>query len=114
MHVRLVVAIALMLGVTGFTGTANAQASAPGAAATQRQQEVHGRIARVDEAQRELVLDAGDATTQVKVAKDAKITVDGASAKFSDLKRGEEVRASLDRTGDELQVVRIEVVRKAK
>ncbi len=114
MHVRLIVAVALVLGATGWTRTATAQATPPGATSTQRPQEVHGRIARVDEAQRELVLDAGDATTQVKVAKDAKITVDGSSAKFGDLKRGEEVRASLERTGDELQVVRIEVVRKGK
>jgi hypothetical protein len=115
MHARLFVAAALVLGAGGWTRTAAAQGGSPGAATAQRQQqEVRGRIAHVDEAQREIVLDAGDATTQVKVAKEAKITIDGSAGKFSDLKRGEEVRASLDRTGDELQVVRIEVLRKRK
>ncbi|WP_242355320.1 MULTISPECIES: hypothetical protein [unclassified Anaeromyxobacter] len=116
MHARLFVAVALVLGAAGWTRTAAAQGGTPGAAsaAPRQQQEVRGRIAHVDEAQREIVLDAGDATTQVKVAKEAKITIDGSAGKFSDLKRGEEVRASLDRTGDELQVVRIEVLRKRK
>lgn len=87
-------------------------AGAAGAAA--RREELQGRIARVDESTREIVLDARDATTQVKVSKDAQITIDGSSASLGDLKRGEEVRASLERIGDETQVVRIEVVGKGE
>ena len=107
------VAAALVLGLAGGSGVQTAQAGGQRAAAP-RQEELRGRIERVDEAQRELVLDAGDATTQVKVAKDAKITIDGAPAAFGDLKRGEEVRASLDRRGVDPQVVRVEVVRAGK
>lgn len=81
-----------------------------GTAAAPRQEELRGRLERVDEAQREIVIDAGDATTQVRVAQHAEITIDGSSASLGDLKRGEEVRASLERAGNDPQVVRIEVV----
>jgi hypothetical protein len=115
MHARFIVCAALLFGVAVWAPTAVAAKGATrGTQAAPRQQELRGRITRVDEAQREIVLDAGDATTQVRVAKDAKITIDGASAKLGDLKRGAEVRASLDSAGGDPQVVRIEAVGKSK
>ena len=116
MHGRFIAAgAALLLGVSAGAPDAVAGPGAKqGSAASRQREELQGRIARVDEAQREIVLDAGDATTQVRVAKDAKITIDGASAKLGDLKRGAEVRASLDRAGGDPQVVRIEAVGKHK
>ncbi len=115
MRGKFIVGAALLLSVSAWTPDADAGTGAKQASGASRQrEELHGRIARVDEAQREIVLDAGDATTQVRVAKDAKITIDGASAKLGDLKRGAEVRASLDRAGGDPQVVRIEAVGKSK
>lgn len=115
MHARFIVCAALLLGFAVWAPTAVAAKGATrGAQAAPRQQELRGRITRVDEAQREIVLDAGVATTQVKVAKDAKITVEGSSATLGDLKGGEEVRASLSRDGGDVQVVQLEVIQKAK
>ena len=51
-----------------------------GAARAPARWELRGADRRVDEAQREIVLDAADVTTQVKVAKDAKSMIDGSSA----------------------------------
>jgi hypothetical protein len=110
MHARFIAGAALLIGLFAWTPPA---AAGKGTSAP-RQQELRGRITRVDEAQREIVLDAGIATTQVKVAKDAKITVEGSSATLGDLKGGEEVRASLSRDGGDVQVVQLEVVQKAK
>ncbi len=112
MVARLVVALALLLSFPQVAP--HAVAAGRGATRASSRQVMQARIARVDEAHREVVLDAADATTQVKVAKDATITIDGSSAKLGDLKGGEEVRASLDRSGGEVQVVRIEVVGRAK
>jgi Cu/Ag efflux protein CusF len=112
MLARLVLALALLLAFGPVAPSA--MAAGKGAARAPARQELQARIARVDEAQREIVLDAADATTQVKVAKDAKIMINGTSATLGDLKGGEEVRASLDRSGGDVQVVRIEVVGKAK
>jgi hypothetical protein len=69
---------------------------------------VQGKVVMVDEAAREIAIDAGDATTQVHVADDARITVDGKEAKLSDLARGSDVRVSLDRSGDQPAAVVIE------
>jgi hypothetical protein len=87
-------------GGSGMTsgGSATAQPGQPQASANPN--EVSGRVALVDATNHELAIDSGTATTQVKVAPDAKITIDGKSASFKDIKQGASVRASLDRAGD--------------
>ncbi len=80
--------------------TATAQTGQPQAQTNAAPSEVSGRVALVNPTDHELAIDSGSATTQVKVAPDAKITVDGKSGSFKDIKQGASVRASLDRTGD--------------
>jgi hypothetical protein len=70
---------------------------------------VQGRIASVDQQQKEIAVDTGGATTQVRVADDAQITINGQRASLSDLKPGAEVRAALDRSGELPQAKRVEV-----
>jgi hypothetical protein len=70
---------------------------------------IEGKVVMVDAAAREIAIDAGDATTQVHVADDARITVDGKTAKLSDLVQGAPVRVSLDRSGDQPAAKEIEV-----
>jgi hypothetical protein len=72
---------------------------------------LEGRVAFVDGANREIAIDAGTATTQVQVAEDAKITVDGRRGTLEDLRQGAEVRVSLDKSGDMPQATEIEVVK---
>jgi hypothetical protein len=73
---------------------------------------LEGRVAGVitDGDARELVIDAGDATTQVRLADDARITVEGKESSFSDLRPGANVRVSLDRSGDVPEATEIEVL----
>jgi hypothetical protein len=92
-------------------GTGAGSAAAVAAASPDRSNPVVGRVARVDRREHELAIDAGAATTQVKVAPDAKITVDGRSASLDDIPPGAEVRAALDRSGDEPQATTVVVTR---
>ncbi|GAO03143.1 hypothetical protein [Anaeromyxobacter sp. PSR-1] len=71
--------------------------------------ELSGRVALIDREQHEIAIDSGDATTQVKVADGARITVDGRSATLADIRQGAAVRARLDRSGDTPQAVQIDV-----
>ncbi len=90
-----------------------AQASStPGQRATSipgQPSEVSGRVALVSTADREIGIDAGSATTQIKVAPDAQITVDGKRSSLKDIHQGAQVRASLERGEDGLQAKRVEV-----
>jgi hypothetical protein len=70
---------------------------------------IEGRVAFVDAGNHEIAIDAGSATTQVRVADDAKITIDGKQSSFDDLKPGANVRVSLDKSGDVPQATVIEV-----
>jgi hypothetical protein len=74
--------------------------------------EVNGRIALVDQANREIAVDAGTTTTQFRVAENAEITVDGQKATLADLPQGAQIRASLDRSGELPEATRIEVTPK--
>ncbi len=71
-------------------------------------QQLQGRVAAVLP-DNEIVVDDGQVTTQVKVAPDAQITVDGKKGSFSDLKPGAEVRASLQGTPDGAQATQLQV-----
>jgi hypothetical protein len=76
--------------------------------------EVSGRVALVNAADGEIGIDAGTTTTQIKVAPDAQITVDGKRSALKDIHQGAQVRASLERGEDGLQAKRIEVTSTAK
>jgi hypothetical protein len=92
---------------TGSSGNSSAGQAQGQSMATSN--EVSGRVALVNATDRELAIDSGSATTQVKVAPDAKITIDGKSAALKDIKQGASVRASLDRSGDDVQAKKVEV-----
>jgi hypothetical protein len=97
------------------TGMPEASGTAPEsttAAATPSQ--VAGRVALVDEQNREIAIDSGDSTTQVKIAEDAQILINGERAELGDVKQGAEVRASLEQLGDQPQATRVEVTSKSK
>jgi hypothetical protein len=83
--------------------------TSPGTNAPGQPSEVSGRVALVDVMGQELAIDAGTATTQVKVAPDAQITIDGKRASLKDIHQGAQVRASLERSGDETHAKKIEV-----
>jgi hypothetical protein len=87
---------------------AGAAATAPGAV-TGSGDTLVGRVAHVDRQTREIAIDAGDATTQVRVADDADITVNGNRAGLDAIQQGAEVRASLDRSGDVPAVRKLEI-----
>lgn len=74
---------------------------------------VEGRVASVDAQARELVVDQGSATRQVKVAPDAQVTIDGERASFGDIQQGSEIRATMEQQAgaDEPAATRLEVTR---
>jgi hypothetical protein len=76
--------------------------------------EVSGRVALVSPEDHELAIDAGTATTQVKVAPNAQITINGKRGALKDIHQGAQVRASLERSGDETQATKLEVTSSAK
>jgi hypothetical protein len=117
---RKIFVVAAALGVAGAQAMAQGAGSGSGSSgnssAGQAQgqsmatsNEVSGRVALVNATDRELAIDSGSATTQVKVAPDAKITIDGKAAALKDIKQGASVRASLDRSGDDVQAKNVEV-----
>lgn len=73
---------------------------------------ITGRVAAIDRDARELTLDAGGALTRVRVPADARITMDGATASFAELRQGTEVRVALEETAAEaLSATSVDVVR---
>jgi hypothetical protein len=99
------------------TQTPAGATNAPGQQATTapgQPSEVSGRVALVNAADGEIGIDAGTTTTQIKVAPDAQITVDGKRSSLKDIHQGAQVRASLERGEDGLQAKRIEVTSSAK
>lgn len=94
-------------------GNAPAQESGQAGRPATQPMEVSGRVALVNAADHELAIDAGTATTQIKVAPDAEITVDGKRGSLEDIRQGTQVRASLERSGDETHAKRIEVTSSA-
>jgi hypothetical protein len=90
------------------------KAGAANQGAVDQANQVSGRIAAVNPTDREIAIDAGSATTQVRLAPDAKITVDGKTATLQDLRPGANVRASLDRSGDMPVVKKLDVTTSKK
>lgn len=109
------------VGASGSVGAGSGDASASmggtgsgAAGSTASPSEVTGRVALVDKNAHEIAIDSGTATTQVKVAKDAQILVNGSKGKFDDIKQGAQVRASLNQAEGTQEATRIEVTSKAK
>jgi hypothetical protein len=98
----------------GASGSAEAGTSATGSTGMSTPTEVQGRVALVDKETREIAVDAGGATTQLKVAEDAQITINGDKASLEDLKQGQEIRATMNQGGETPEATRIEATSKAK
>lgn len=79
----------------------------------QQPSEVSGRVALVSEADAEIGIDAGTSTTQIKIAPDAEITVNGKRSSLKDIRQGAQIRASLERGEDGLHAKKVEVTSSA-
>jgi hypothetical protein len=99
---------------TGRTGAGGMDASATASGTAAAPREVIGRVALVDKEAREIAIDSGDATTQVKLSEDAQILINGEKGDLDDVKQGQEVRASLDQLPEGPAATRVEVTSKAK
>jgi Cu/Ag efflux protein CusF len=67
------------------------------------QNEITGKVEKYDKAKKELSL-------RLKVSDDTQVMKDGQRASLSDIKEGDQVRASFTGSGENLQVQRIDVV----
>ncbi len=83
---------------TGTLGAYGSQAGMTGA-----QNEVTGRVEKLDQAKKELTL-------RLSVSDDTQVTKDGKRASLSDIKEGDQVRASFTGSGDQIKVNRIDVM----
>lgn len=72
-------------------------------AGTAGQNEITGKVEKYDKAKKELSL-------RLKVSDDTQVMKDGQRASLSDIKEGDQVRASFTGSGENLQVQRIDVV----
>jgi Cu/Ag efflux protein CusF len=70
--------------------------------------ELTGTVAKFDAETKELTLQNSD--KKLKVTDTTRVMKDGQSASLSDIKEGDQVRASFSGTGDTLQVSRIDVM----
>jgi len=86
-------------GSSAMGGTASAGAAS--------QHEITGKVEKLDRTKKELSL-------RLKVSDDTQVMKDGQRASLSDIKEGDQVRASFTGSGDTLQVQRIDVVSSAK
>lgn len=114
------------LGGTGAAGsmgsTGSAESSAPGAAGTTdpsmgstgsaehhaamgstSQNQVTGKVGKIDKTNNEITL-------SLKVSDSTQVTKDGQRASLTDIKEGDQVRASFSGSGESLQVTEIEVM----
>ncbi len=67
------------------------------------QNEVTGKVDKFDQTKKELTL-------RLPISDDTQVTKDGKRATLSDIKEGDQVRASFSGSGDQLKVNRIDVV----
>jgi len=82
-------------GAPGMTGgaTAGGTASAGGAG----EQQITGKVEKVDQSKKELSL-------RLKVSDTTQVMKDGKTATLSDIKEGDQVRASFDATGEPVRI----------
>jgi Cu/Ag efflux protein CusF len=86
---------------TGTMGTHGSTTGTQSGMATQN--EVTGKVDKFDQAKKELTL-------RLPVSDDTQVTKDGKQATLSDIKEGDQVRASFSGSGDQLKVNRIDVM----
>lgn len=86
---------------TGSSATDSTQASASSSSSNQ----VTGKVEKFNRSSKELTL-------ALKVSDSTQVTKDGQQASLSDIKEGDQVRASFSGSGDTLQVTQIEVMSK--
>jgi Cu/Ag efflux protein CusF len=98
---------------SGSTGTSSDPSATPGSTASEHHatsmgsgtNEVTGKVEKFDKANKELTL-------SLKVSDTTQVTKDGQSASLTDIKEGDQVRASFSGSGDTLEVTQIEVMSK--
>ena len=88
-------------GAPGTTGGATAGGTASAGAAGEQQ--ITGKVEKVDQSKKELSL-------RLKVSDTTQVMKDGKTATLSDIKEGDQVRASFSGSGETLQVQRIDVM----
>jgi hypothetical protein len=100
---------------TGVGGAGTAAPSASGGDGS-RSEQFDGRVERVDKGDHVTIAgseSAGLAFQPFKLEPGTEVVKDGRKASASDLEEGDEVRATLAGTGDELRLERIEILRPA-
>ncbi len=90
-------------GSSQDTSTMGQYGSTKGTHAGMTQNEVTGKVDKFDQAKKELTL-------RLPVSDDTQVTKDGKRATLSDIKEGDQVRASFSGSGDQLKVNRIDVM----
>jgi len=91
---------------SGSMGSSGSSAMG-GTASAAGQHEITGKVEKLDRTKKELSL-------RLKVSDDTQVMKDGQRASLSDIKEGDQVRASFTGSGDTLQVQRIDVMSSAK
>jgi colicin import membrane protein len=89
-------------------GSSAGTASATGDTSATAGQQLTGTIQKFDKDSKELTLANSD--KKLKVSDDTKVMKDGQKGSLSDIKEGDQVRASYSGTGDTLQVTTLEVM----
>jgi len=95
-------------GAMGAGSSAGSTASATGDTSATAGQQLTGTIQKFDKDSKELTLANSD--KKLKVSDDTKVMKDGQKGSLSDIKEGDQVRASYSGTGDTLQVTTLEVM----
>ncbi len=85
--------------------TAKDQHASTSASTSMGSNEVTGKVEKFDKTSKELTL-------SLKVSDTTQVTKDGRSASLTDIKEGDQVRASFSGSGDSLEVTQIEVMSK--
>jgi Cu/Ag efflux protein CusF len=93
---------------SGSMGSSAGTASATGDTSATAGQQLTGTIQKFDKDSKELTLANSD--KKLKVSDDTKVMKDGQKGSLSDIKEGDQVRASYSGTGDTLQVTTLEVM----
>jgi Cu/Ag efflux protein CusF len=90
---------------TGAMGSPSATGAAEphGSMGTMSQNQVTGKVDKFDQMNKELTL-------SLKVSDSTQVTKDGQPASLTDIKEGDQVRASFSGSGESLQVTEIEVI----
>lgn len=113
MHVRLVTTLAAALLAVACRGPSTSARHAGNEHAPPRDvEQVVGRVTYVAEKTPRIDLDVNGTRRSIPVAEDAEIRIDDFHGSYDDLAEGTRVRASLDKTGEEPEAIKIEILDK--